>query len=293
MRTGWGPVRRVVAGVVSGALLAGALLLSLLAFMPTPARASAASDAAQFLADTNRERAANGVAPLATNDALVGIAQRWSAQMAGSTHLAHNPDLFNDIDRYVTPNWAKVAENVGTGPDVETIQAAFVKSPEHHQNMIDPALTEVGIAVAYSSNGALWVTLDFLEPAPTRQVVPAAANAAPHGSTPAPAVAAAPHPTGTTAPAPPVTITLTPVVAPSPAALDQELSFAPPAPIDVGGLGSSAPALPALPGHRRLRVRAVLEIGDAVLIAGIIGVAIRLGVDLRALSAEHIFSHLL
>lgn len=141
------------------------------------ARADNLTDAGQFLTDTNRERAAVGVAPLAANQALTAIAQRWSDQMAAKVHLSHNPGLFDEVDRSVTPDWRKVGENVGTGGDVESIEAAFMHSPDHRSHIVDPAFNEVGVAVTRSSNGALWVTVDFLQRAPSGQVITAAAPA--------------------------------------------------------------------------------------------------------------------
>lgn len=257
--------------------MAGAIIAGLLGFLRVPARADAAGDAARFLADTNRERAASGAAPLAADQALAGVAQHWSDQMSATAHLAHNPNLVSDIDRYVTTDWRTYGENVGTGPDVESIQAAFVNSPEHHQNMVNPAFTEVGIAISYAPNGALWVTLDFLQPNPPRQVAAAAAAPqAPPVARPLPVpVAAAPPPAPTpTVPAPAAPPT---APAPAPAAPRAETSVLAEVirPMNLAEL-AAAVHLPA-PLRRPLhRVPATLEIADALLIAGVIGIATRL-----------------
>ncbi|GAC1313107.1 MAG: hypothetical protein NVSMB12_04290 [Acidimicrobiales bacterium] len=269
-------------------LAAGAMVLALFAFLPWPARAGNGADVAQLLADTNRERAANGAGPLATNDALTGVAQAWANQMAGSAHLAHNPNLVSQIDRYVTPNWEKYGENVGTGPDVETIQAAFVRSAEHHQNMIDPSFTQVGIAIAYAPNGALWVTVDFLQPMPARQ--PASATGA---TAAAPATAPAPPASGGAPAARPQAVSVLGAAhmaaAPDPEAAVPAPSTEVPTPMDavptptdtgptfnIAQLASALdlPAPFAPRGSRRLQT--LLEIGDALLLAGVVGGAIRL-----------------
>lgn len=258
----------------AGAFLAAAAIIGgLLGFLRVPARADAAGDAARFLADTNRERAASGAAPLAANQALAGVAQRWSDQMSASAHLAHNPNLVSDIDRSVTTDWRTYGENVGTGPDVESIQAAFVHSPEHHRNMVDPAFTEVGIAVSYASNGALWVTLDFLQPNPPRQVAAAAG---------APQSPAAARPLPVTAAPRPVSVSTGPAPAAPPAAAPQTVARAATSvlaevvtPMNLAELAASVhlPAPIRRPFHR---IPAVLEIGDALLIAGVVGIATRL-----------------
>ena len=246
-------------------LVAGAIIAGLLGFLRVPARAGAAGDAARFLADTNRERAASGAAPLAANQALAGVAQHWSDQMSTSAHLAHNPNLVSDIDRFVTTEWRTYGENVGTGPDVESIQAAFVNSPEHHQNMVNPAFTEVGIAVSYASNGALWVTLDFLQPVAPRQVVAAAAAPqAPPTARPLPTVVTA-APTLAAAAAGPAPTAPPSAAAPAATSVLAEVIR----PMNLAELAAAV----HLPGPLRRpfqRIPAVLEIADALLIAMII-----------------------
>lgn len=289
--------RRLLAEGGAVVALAAFVFASLFAVMPAPARASASTDAAQFVVDTNRERAAKGVGTLATNDALAGVAQRWSSQMSSSTHLAHNPNLFDDVDRYVTTNWRKVAENVGTGPDVESIQAAFKNSPEHYQNMTDPAFTEIGVAVTYGANGALWVTLDFLQPIPPQQAstaaaapapgpapqAPAPARPAPPLATPAPTVPPTTTPPTTVAPPPPPPTTTPSTEAPVSAAAAIPLAEAP---ISVAAPGPSglSPA-PVGPHRNAPRLPIALEGGDAVLIAGILLIGARFRADLLALRA--------
>jgi len=277
--------------------LAALVFASLFALVPSPARASASTDAAQFVADTNRERAAKGVGTLATNDALAGVAQRWSAQMSSSAHLAHNPNLFNDIDRYVTTNWRKVAENVGTGPDVESIQAAFVNSPEHYQNMTDPAFTEIGVAVSYGANGALWVTLDFLQPVPPQQVSTASASPAPQAPAPAraaptaavagPTVPPAATPQATAAPttaAPPPSRPPPPTTSPVTEVPVPEAASVPLAAQDLTvGAAPATPLTPVGPHRSATRLPLALEGGDAVLIAGIVLLGARFRADLLAL----------
>ena len=259
-------------------LVAGAIVLSLFAFLPGRARAGTGADVAQFLADTNRERAASGAGPLATNDALAGVAQAWARQMAGSTHLAHNPNLVSQIDQQVTTSWVKYGENVGTGPDVESIQAAFVRSAEHHQNMIDPAFTQVGIAVAYAPNGALWVTIDFLQPMSARPA------SAPSGIAPAPPAAA---------PSPAARPQAVSVLASSHLAATPDMPAAggtPPAAaevavptptdtsptFDIAQLASTLDLPAPLTPRGSRRMQTLLELGDALLLAGVVGGAIRL-----------------
>ena len=53
-----------------------------------------------------------------------------------------------------------LAENVGMGRTGPSLQAAFMKSPEHRRNMLDPTYTEVGIGVVVV-NHTMFVVEDF------------------------------------------------------------------------------------------------------------------------------------
>src|SRR5947209_16389592 len=186
-----GPTRRrLVAGAVA------AVLGVALAFAAAPpARADSNVDEAQFFADLNAVRARNGVPPLATDGQLVSVARAWSAQMAGPAGLSHNPDLGSQVS-----NWRTLGENVGTGGDVASIEAALEASPHHFENMVDPAFNYVGIGVV-EAGGAVWVTEDFKQAKsgslPSTQAPAAAPKPAPR---PAPPKPSAPAPSRTPAP---------------------------------------------------------------------------------------------
>ena len=161
----------------------------------TPAfAASSPSSAEQFIADINALRAQVGVGQLSESSTLDSIAAGWTLHLENAGTLSHNPNLAS----LAPSNWRALGENVGVGPNVSALQQAFTNSPEHYANMVDGAYNQIGVAVQIDSNGAMWVTEDYME-------LPAAA--------PAPAPAATTPPT--TAPvrtAAPVTRSTAPVV---------------------------------------------------------------------------------
>src|SRR5438309_2184032 len=166
--------RRLVAGGVAGVLGIA------LAFVFAPsAKADPNADEAQFFALLNSVRAKNGVPPLATDGQLINVARGWSAQMAGGGGLSHNPNLGSQVS-----NWRTLGENIGSGSDVLTIEAALEASPHHFENMVDPAFNFVGIGVV-EAGGAIWVTEDFKQ---------AKTGTLPATQAPAPAPAPKPRP---------------------------------------------------------------------------------------------------
>jgi hypothetical protein len=202
----------LLAGVTLGSIVGTFVALS------APAGADPASDAGRFLALTNQARAAHGVGPLAGNGSLSGIARTWSAHMAGAGGISHNPSLASEVS-----GWRSIGENVGMGPSVDSIQQAFINSPEHYRNIMDGAFSLVGVGVTYGG-GTVFVTLDFEQPmatvaasaaAPPAPVVVHPAPAPPVHAAPAPAPRpATPAPSPQPAPQP----AAAPVAAPAPAA---------------------------------------------------------------------------
>jgi hypothetical protein len=193
-----------------GAILAVALLAPVAsAVVARPAHAEPASEEARFLDLTNQLRRSKGLSPLATNGQLTSLARRWSAKMAAANGIFHNMNLPNDVTLY----WQKLGENVGVGSTVEDIQTAFINSPHHYVNLVDPLFNYVGIGVV-DSGGRIFVTVDFM--AYSSQPAPTASTVAPR-TTSVPRTTAAPRAAPVTVPAQPETPA--PAAAPEPAPL--------------------------------------------------------------------------
>jgi hypothetical protein len=165
-----------------------------------PAFAGTADQESCFVSAINSARASAGVASLSVQGDLLAIARSWSQTMANAGSISHNPNLAN-----VAPsNWQNLGENVGVGPSCDSLAQAFMNSPEHRKNILDPAFSTVGVGVVDSADGTIWVTEDFMGtgaaavpvvahvPAPVVSVTPLAPNV----------VVAAPAPTHVAPPAP-------------------------------------------------------------------------------------------
>ncbi|MGH8889687.1 MAG: CAP domain-containing protein [Acidothermaceae bacterium] len=138
----------------------------------TPAFASSSGDLA---AATNSARAAAGLPALQIDGQLSAVAQAWAQQLAASNTLSHNGALRSQVS-----NWTYLGENVGFAGDVPTVQQAFMNSPDHRSNILNPHYTLMGVGSAtsiYPSCGCqvLWVVVDFKRPATAPAPVKAAA----------------------------------------------------------------------------------------------------------------------
>jgi Cysteine-rich secretory protein family len=194
-------------GKTLGLLLAIALVTPAMATLQaTAAHADPGSEEAQFFALTNQLRQQHGLSTLASYGPLVSIARTWSGNMALAGGISHNMSLPNEV----SGPWAKLGENVGVGGSVDAIQTAFINSPHHYENLVDPVWNYVGIGVV-DSGGRIWVTVDFMQ-----------LNSAPAAppSTSAPRVS---RPRTTTPPRPvPVPLSAPPApVPPAPSASDE------------------------------------------------------------------------
>jgi uncharacterized protein YkwD len=130
------------------------LLVAGLPLEPADADSSIAGTSveADFVSRVNHERTSRGLAPLRVSSDLVTVARNHSRRMGDANHLHHNPNFGSEVT-----SWRKVGENVGRGPSVSSLHTAFMNSPSHRNNLLDPAWTEVGIGVKVV-DGRIWVT---------------------------------------------------------------------------------------------------------------------------------------
>ncbi len=170
------------------------LLLFVTALAPGVASAQSASDEASFVSLINQVRAQNGLDPLEVDPELRTLARNWtSAQANGTCGVDENGEInhichASPISAGVTSDWRKLGENVGTGPSVSAVMDAFIASPSHYDNIVDPAFTHIGIGVVWDGN-RLYTTHRFMRldpPASATTTTAAPATTAAPPTTPAP-----------------------------------------------------------------------------------------------------------
>ena len=131
-------------------ILALTLILTLftvqliIAAAPAQAAASISSSEEQdFVTAINALRAENGVGALTVVASIQDAARdhTWDMEAAGQIFHA------TDITTGAPAGWQKVGENVGVGPNVSILMNAFINSPGHFANLVDPSFTHVGVGV--------------------------------------------------------------------------------------------------------------------------------------------------
>ena len=129
--------------------------------------------AAPVLAQVNAVRAAGAdcgpagrfapAPPVAWHALLARAALQHSQAMAQSRQLTHQgPDGREGGDRLAALgyDWAVWGENVAAGqPAVAGVLAAWLASPGHCVNLLDPEVHELGLACSVSGGTPWWVLL--------------------------------------------------------------------------------------------------------------------------------------
>ncbi len=155
-------VKRILCVAFSG-LLQLAVLGGFLVAAGSAAYADVVSDEARFVQRINADRASVGAPPVSVVPRLVDIARAWSRLLSerstsvSECSLAHNQNLLE-----VLRPASKVAENVGCGDaSADALHDAFMNSPSHRKNILDPSLDGVGVGVVMTGE-TMFVSVEFI-----------------------------------------------------------------------------------------------------------------------------------
>jgi len=118
----------------------------------------------RLLADMNHARTARGMRALTAVAGTTDVAHGWSCHMAGVSLLSHNLRLGALLETHGSYWWTTYGENVGVVPTTagaDTLFRAYMASPEHRANILDPSYRYVGVW-SKSAGGFRWNTVDFV-----------------------------------------------------------------------------------------------------------------------------------
>ena len=123
-----------------------------------------AADAATLAAHVNAARAERGIPPLARDEVLDRFAYAKAVEMAARGYFGHtDPDGITFNDRLTAWHWPTqyAAENIAFDRDEPSAHAAFMNSPPHAQNLLDPHEKRIGVAVVSVGDGETFYVEDF------------------------------------------------------------------------------------------------------------------------------------
>jgi uncharacterized protein YkwD len=148
---------------IRASLISGLLILCAIASAPLRAQGPRGS-AEQILFDAaNRERAAQRLRPLRWDNSLATDAREHARRMAQQNTLSHQLPGEEDFKARAIragARFSSLAENIAEGPDAPGIHMQWMNSPPHRENLLDPKLDSIGIAVAERA-GEMFAVEDF------------------------------------------------------------------------------------------------------------------------------------
>src|SRR5439155_26467601 len=168
----------------------------------------------------NAARSSAALAPLGADGDLLRLARVWSATMAAAGDISHNPNVAS----LAPPDWSTLGENVGFGPTCDSVVQAFMSSPEHRRNILDPSYSSLGVGVVDGPDGLMYVTEDFMGTGGTSVQAAQGPAPTPVQAPPVP-VAPAPPPVAQLAAAAPAAVPI-----PNPMSIPAPWSHPPPTP---------------------------------------------------------------
>lgn len=117
----------------------------------------------------NTERVNNGLNPLVWNEQLAEVARAHSYDMAARNFFDHNnPDGLSPFERIANYGiqYSVAAENIAEGQSSpEAVMQAWMNSPGHRENILNPSLTELGVGLYVSEYGyGYYWTQNFRRP---------------------------------------------------------------------------------------------------------------------------------
>ncbi|MBM3661774.1 MAG: CAP domain-containing protein [Actinobacteria bacterium] len=96
----------------------------------------------------NLSRNQNGLRSLSPNPILDLKADMWAQNLRNICALKHS-----QLADGAPPGWRKLGENVGRGGTIPQIHEAYLNSPSHRKNILDPVFTQVGTGAVWGNCG--------------------------------------------------------------------------------------------------------------------------------------------
>ncbi len=107
---------------------------------------STAAERWQVAALVNQSRAQAGLRQLKSNLTLDIKADNWAQKMRNACQISHSR-----LADGAPSNWRKLGENVGEGATIQAVHTAYLNSPGHRANIMDPAFTQIGTAAVWGN----------------------------------------------------------------------------------------------------------------------------------------------
>jgi len=126
------------------------------------------SGAEQLFALANQTRASRGLGSLKWDSALAAGALQHCTLMANMGSISHRYQGEADLTVRASQagaHFSLIEENVAVGPYVDGIHKGWMNSPGHRENLLNPQIDRVGIAVV-ERGGSFYAVADYARAVP-------------------------------------------------------------------------------------------------------------------------------
>lgn len=175
----------------------------------SPAASTTEQQEFQLLDLINQDRARNGLQLLRMEPTLQNYARHHATDEANAGTIWHNMD---ELKQWAPAGWSGLGENVAYNYSILAMHQAYMNSPPHRANILNPAFNYVGIGIVATPDGRLYNSEDFMGKTDQDLSTVSAPNQAPSS----PASSPSPTPKANSAPAPKTTPAPTTKTTPAP-----------------------------------------------------------------------------
>ncbi|MFT8313793.1 MAG: SafA/ExsA family spore coat assembly protein [Clostridium sp.] len=123
---------------------------------------------AEVIRLVNIQRSKNGLQPLAANWQVGRVARYKSQDMINKHYFSHTSPTygspFNMMETFGI-KFSAAGENIAMGQRTPAeVVNAWMNSPGHRANILNPSYTQIGVGLAKDSNGTCYWTQMFIKP---------------------------------------------------------------------------------------------------------------------------------
>jgi hypothetical protein len=138
-------------------------LVAPVAWLPAQSSTAIQAEAWQIVMLGNQARAQAGAAPLKWDATLAAAARQHCLLMAANRSISHQyagePDV-SERAKQAGAHFSLIEENVAFAPTPAAIHNAWMNSPHHRDNLLNPDVDRVGVAVV-AGRGGLYAVADY------------------------------------------------------------------------------------------------------------------------------------
>lgn len=114
----------------------------------------------------NIERSKNGLSQLTADWQLSRVARYKSTDMRDKNYFSHYSPTYGDPFKMMHDfgiSFYAAGENIAKGqPTPQAVMQAWMNSPGHRANILNPQFNEIGVGIAKASNGTIYWTQEFI-----------------------------------------------------------------------------------------------------------------------------------